>query len=295
MATTRWPDLPYHAWKDTYATLHMWMQVVGKVAVATAPHLNHCWGSAFRVTARGLSTNLLTSGTRRFSISFDFVDHLLIVETVDGERRTLPLTPMPVADFYRDVMATLQTMQLPVTIWPMPVEVPSPIRFNLDTGHASYDRQQAHALWAILVEVERVFTQSRCGFVGKVSPTHFFWGSCDLAVTRFSGRTAPPREGPAFMRDAYSHEVISHGFWPGNDALPEPVFYAYAVPEPAGLKDAAISPAAAYYHRELGEFILPYAAVRAAADPAAMLTEFIESTYQQAATLAHWDRAALER
>jgi hypothetical protein len=238
---------------------------------------------------------VLSHEGRSFSIAFDFIDHRARIETADGDTRTLPLEPRSVADFYAEARTTLDEMGLPVRIWPMPVELPAPIRFDADTGHAAYDPDAARRFWRVLVEVERVLTLARGRFVGKASPAHFYWGACDIALTRFSGRPAPPREGPAFMRDAYSHEVISHGFWPGNDMLPEPAFYAYAVPEPAGLKDARIEPAAAYYHRDLGEFILPYEAVRTAASPADALTAFIESTYDRAATLANWDRRALER
>jgi hypothetical protein len=295
MPNARWPELSYADWKDTYATLHMWLQVAGKVAVAAGPPLNHCWGSAMRVTSRGVTTGVLSHEGRAFSMAFDFIDHRARIETADGDTRTLQLGPRSVADFYAEARRTLDEMGLPVRIWPMPVEVPAPIRFEADTGHATYDPDAAQRFWRVLVEVERVLTQARCRFVGKASPAQFFWGACDIALTRFSGRPAPPREGPAFMRDAYSHEVISHGFWPGNDMLPEPAFYAYAVPEPAGLKEARVEPAAAYYHRELGEFILPYEAVRTAASPADALTAFIESTYDRAATLATWNRAALER
>jgi hypothetical protein len=290
-----WPTLPYEAWKDTYATLHMWSQVVGKIALAQAPPLNHSWGIALQVTARGLATRTLPHGDRSFMIEFDLIDHQLEIRTSDGERRALPLVPRTVADFHRDVMATLHDMSLPVRIWPMPVEITSPIRFDRDTVHHAYEPEFASRFWRILVQVERVFSQSRCQFIGKCSPAHFFWGSFDLAVTRFSGRPAPPREGPAFMREAYSHEVISHGFWPGGEPMPEPVFYAYAVPEPAGLKTAAVRPEAAYYHPGLNEFVLPYEAVRTAASPDEALTAFIDSTYEQAATLGGWDRAALER
>jgi hypothetical protein len=295
MSVDVWPALPYDAWKDTYATLHMWSQVVGKVALAKAPPINHGWGIALHVTARGLATRTLPYGDRSFSIELDFVDHRLVIRTADGDQRTLPLQPMTVADFYRDVMATLAAMALPVSIWPMPVEIPSPIRFDLDTVHHSYDAVLANRFWRILVQVERVFTAARCPFVGKCSPAHFFWGSFDLAVTRFSGRPAPPRDGPAFMRDAYSHEVISHGFWPGSGPIVEPAFYAYAVPEPNGLKDARVRPEAAFYHRELNEFVLPYEAVRTAPSPDRAIVEFMDSTYEQAATRANWDRAALER
>jgi hypothetical protein len=290
-----WPELPYDTWKDTYATLHMWTQVVGKVALALAPPLNHCWSSALRVTPIGLSTRTLPHRHRSFSIQFDFVNHQLTIWASDGATRTLPLRAQTVADFYREVMATLDGMNLSVKIWPVPVEIPAPIRFEQDVTHASYDPESVTRWWRILSQVARVFTASRCGFVGKGSPVHFFWGAFDLAVTRFSGRVAPPREGPAFMRDAYSHEVISHGFWPGSGPVLEPAFYAYAVPEPAGLKEAAVRPDAAYYHGELGEFILPYDAVRRADMPDQAILAFIDSTYERAATLAGWDRAALER
>ena len=295
MSDEQWPALPYHAWKETYETLHMWAQVVGKVAVATAPPINHSWGIAMQVTPRGLSTRVLPHGRRSFTIEFDLVDHRLVIQTSDDRQAALPLAPRTVAEFYREVMATLADMNLAVKIWPMPVEIPAPIRFDDDTVHHSYDPEHANRFWRILVQLERVFTASRSQFVGKASPTHFFWGSFDLALTRFSGRTAPPREGPAFMRDAYSHEVISHGFWPGNATLPEAVFYAYAVPEPNGFKEASVRPDDAFYHKELGEFILPYEAVRKAEVPERAITEFIESTYAAGATLGRWDRGALER
>jgi hypothetical protein len=290
-----WPALPYDVWKDTYATLHMWTQVVGKVALALAPPLNHSWGIALHLTSRGLTTRPLPHGARSFTMEFDFVDHQLLIRTTDGDRRALKLEPRSVADFYREVMATLDEMSLPVKIWPVPVEIPTPIPFVEDTGHHSYDAEFANRFWRILGQVERVFTGARCPFVGKCSPTHFFWGSFDLAVTRFSGRPAPPREGPAFMRDAYSHAVISHGFWPGGGTILEPVFYAYAVPEPAGLKEARVEPAAAYYHREMGEFVLPYETIRTMPSPDQEIAAFVDSTYEQAASLAGWDRAALER
>jgi uncharacterized protein DUF5996 len=290
-----WPELPYEAWKDTYATLHLWMQVVGKVAVAHAPPLNHSWGIAFQVTARGLSTRLLPYGTRAFTIEFDFIAHELVIRTTDGDVKKLALAPRTVADFERELLATLTAMRLPVKIWPVAVELPTPIRLDQDTADHAYDAEYAQRCWRILVQCHRVFTAASCDFIGKISPVHFFWGSFDLAVTRFSGRPAPPREGPGFMRGAYSHEVISHGFWPGSGAVLEPAFYSYAVPEPAGLKEAPVHPAEAYYHREMSEFILPYAAVRKAADPERALRAFVASTYAQAATLGDWDRAALER
>jgi hypothetical protein len=295
MTDPRWPALPNDEWKDTYATLHMWTQVVGKVALALAPPINHAWGISFEVTARGLSTHVLPYGDRSFTIAFDFIDHQLVLETSHGERRTLPLAPRSVAAFYAEVMAMLRDLSMPVQIWSMPVEIPDPVRFEDDTAHHSYDPVYANRVWRVFVQVARVFAQARAGFVGKCSPIHFFWGSFDLAVTRFSGRPAPPREGPAFMRDAYSHEVISHGFWPGSGPILEPSFYAYAVPAPAGLEHARIQPAAAYYHREMGEFILPYEAVRTAASPDEALLAFVLTTYDQAATLAKWDRATLDR
>ena len=295
MSAPGWPALPYDDWKETYATLHLWMQVVGKVALAKAPPINHSWASAFQVTPRGISTHLLPHGARAFAMEFDFIDHHLRVRVSDGAVQALPLASQPVADFYRAVMSLLTRMDLGVRVWPVPVEVPDPIRFEDDTMHHTYDPLQANRFWTILTLIAPVFNERRADFLGKTSPVHFFWGGLDLAVTRFSGRPAPPREGPAFMRDAYSHEVISHGFWPGSGPLLEPAFYAYAVPEPSGLKDAAVRPSAAYYHRELGEFILPYEAVRTAPDPAATIRAFIDSTYDRAATLGGWDRAALDR
>jgi len=290
-----WPELPYAAWQDTYATLHMWMQIVGKVALARAAPLNHGWGIAFHLTPRGLRTGLLMYEGRAFTMTFDFLEHQLVIETSDGVRRTLPLAPRTVAAFYREVRTTLDEMALPVRIWPMPVEIPSPIRFEQDTVHHSYDPKYVERWWNVLSRVHDALTNCRCSFIGKCSPVHFFWGSFDLAVTRFSGRPAPPRDGPAFMREAYSNEVISHGFWPGNASLPEAVLYAYAVPEPQGLKTAAVQPEGAYYHPELNEFILPYDVVRRSPSPDAAITAFVDSTYDRAATLAGWDRASLER
>jgi len=290
-----WPALPYDAWKETYATLHMWTQVVGKVALALAPPLNHSWGIALHVTPRGLSTRRLMHGGRSFTMEFDFIDHRLVIRDSDGREQRVRLEPRTVADFYGEVMETLRAMQLEVHVWPMPVEIPSPIAFDKDTVHGSYDPVFAARFWRILVQVEDVFTRGHTSFVGKCSPAHFFWGSFDLAVTRFSGRPAPPREGPAFMRDAYSHEVISHGFWPGSGPVPEPAFYAYAVPTPAGLDAVAVRPEAAFYHKDLGEFLLPYESVRTASSPEAAIRAFVDSTYEQAADLGGWDRAALER
>jgi hypothetical protein len=295
MTNQVWPALPLDAWQDTYATLHMWVQMVGKISLALAPPLNHSWGVALQVSARGLTTPLLPHGQRSFAIEFDFVEHQLVVRPTGGASRSLRLEPRSVAAFYHDLMALLRQMSLPVSIWPMPVEIAAPIRFEQDEQHRAYDPEFAHRMWRILVQVQRVFAAARCQFIGKCSPVHFFWGSFDLAVTRFSGRPAPPREGPAFMREAYSHEVISHGFWPGSPPVLEPAFYAYAAPEPHGLKEASVAPAAAYYHAQLGEFILPYDAVRTAAAPDDALARFVDSTYVAAARLAGWDRAVLER
>ncbi len=295
MNTDLWPELPYEAWKDTYATLHMWTQMVGKIALATAPHLNHSWGVALHVTPRGLATGVLAHDARTFTIEFDFIDQQLVVRASDGAVGTLPLEPRSVAAFYRALMALLDELALSVRIWTLPSELAAPVRFELDEAHHAYDPEYANRCWRILTHVDRVFEESRTSFVGKTSPSHFFWGAFDLAVTRFSGRPAPPREGPAFMREAYSREVISHGFWLGGPPVLEPVFYSYAVPEPAGFKTATVEPAAAYYHAEMGEFILPYDAVRTAPDPADALRAFIRSTYEAGATLGGWDRAALER
>jgi hypothetical protein len=273
----------------------MWTQVVGKIALARSAPINHSWGVALHLTPRGLTTTALPYGTRSFSIEFDFVDHQLVIQTSDGVRRDTPLEPRSVADFYRSTMTLLEEMGLPMKIWPMPVEIEMPIRFDQDIVHHSYDRASVERFWSLLAQVARVLTGTRCQFIGKCSPVHFFWGSFDLAVTRFSGRPAPPRQGPAFMREAYSHEVISHGFWPGNDAVPEPVFYAYAAPEPEAFKTARVEPAAARYDAAFGEFFLSYDAVRTDDDPESAIARFVESTYAQAATLGAWDRARLER
>jgi hypothetical protein len=295
MVDERWPALPYDAWKETYATLHMWTQIVGKVALALAPPVNHCWAIALHVTSRGLATRPLALNGRFFTLEFDFISHRLLFRTSDGVERTMRLEPRSVADFYRELMAVLSEMALGVKIWSMPVEIAAPIAFEDDTVHASYDPTFANRFWRIIARLAELFTEERCEFIGKCSPTHFFWGSFDLAVTRFSGRVAPAPSGPAFLRDAYSHEVISHGFWPGSGALLEPALYAYAVPAPPGFKDAKVKPEAAYFHQELGEFILPYEAVRKAASPEAAVHTFVQSTYEVGADLAMWDRAALER
>ncbi len=291
-----WPALPLDGWRPTYATLHMWMQVVGKVCLALAPPANHFWNIAFRVTARGIATPTLYADGRALTMTFDFVAHELVIVCSDGQSETCALLPMTVAAFYDAVMQSLHRLGVDVRIWTMPVEIPDPVRFEVDTRHAAYDPERANAFWRALVSMQPVFEEFRCRFVGKCSPVHFFWGSFDLAVTRFSGRPAPPRPGAdAITREAYSHEVISHGFWPGGRGIEMPAFYAYAAPEPEGLSREAIRPPAAYYSAELSEFILPYDAVRAASSPATVLMAFLESTYDAAARLAGWNRPALER
>jgi hypothetical protein len=294
----KWPALPLDDWLDTYTTLHMWTQVVGKVCLALTPLTNHYWNIAFQVTARGLATPSMTHDGRALTITFDFVAHELVLACSDGGAERIRLEPQTVADFYRRVMDALRRLGVEVRIWAQPVEVPDPVRFEADTAHRSYDPASANACWRALVAMKPVLESFRSRFVGKSSPVHFFWGSFDLAVTRFSGRRAPPRPGAdAVTREAYSHEVISHGFWPGSPGGPvrEASFYAYAAPEPPGLKTAAVRPGAASYNTTLGEFLLPYAAVRAAASPEAELAAFLESSYDRAAELAGWPRADLER
>jgi hypothetical protein len=274
----------------------MWTQVVGKVCLALTPPTNHFWNIAFQVTSRGLMTPTMDVGGRAMAATFDFIDHQLVIRCSDGGTERVALEPRTVADFYAAVMEALRRMGIRVRIWPMPVEIPNPVRFDQDTVHRSYDANAAHAHWRILVTIKPVFERFRGGFIGKCSPAHFFWGSFDLAVTRFSGRRAPARPGAdAITREAYSHEVISHGFWPGGGPVEEPAFYAYAAPEPEGLKTAVIAPPAAYYDGNFSEFILPYEAVRNAASPVADLNAFLESTYAKAADLAAWNRPDLER
>jgi len=291
-----WPALPLEEWRDTYETLHMWTQVVGKIALALAPRLNHFWNVALQVTPRGLATLPLSRGDRSLTFAFDFIDHSLVAQDSNGELAGLPLQPQSVADFYRAAMKLTHDIGLDVHIWPMPVEVPNPIRFDTDVVHHSYDAASAQRFWHALVVMKPVFEEFRSRFTGKSSPVHFFWVSFDLASSRFSGRRAPERAGADPMTlEAYSHEVISHGFWPGGGALPEPAFYGYSAPEPDGFKEAAVRPAAAYYNRDFNEFILPYEAVRRSASPSADLTAFLESTYAAGADLAGWNRAELER
>jgi hypothetical protein len=293
-----WPALTIAGWRDTYATLHMWTQVVGKVCLALTPLTNHFWNVAFQVTPRGLATPTLPYGHRALTITFDFIDHELVLQCSDGGIEKIRLEPRTVADFYRAVMEALHRLGVDVRVWRQPVEVPDPVAFDRDTQHRSYDPAWANAVWRALVAMKPVFERFRGDFVGKCSPVHFFWGSFDLAVTRFSGRRAPERPGAdPITRESYSHEVISHGFWPGSAAGPmtEPAFYSYAAPEPAGLKTAVVRPRTASYNMALGEFLLPYESVRAAANPETALVDFLESTYDSAADLAGWPRGDLER
>ncbi|MGE5469453.1 MAG: DUF5996 family protein [Bacteroidota bacterium] len=296
-----WPPLPYAEWRETSATLHLWTQIVGKIRGARTPWLNHSWHVPFYLTTRGLTTSPIPCGERCFEIDFDFITHRLLIHRDDGELRSLPLEPRPVADFYREFMAQLNSLGLETTIHPVPNEVLEAIPFAEDTVHAAYDAAAAHRFWRVLVQADRVLKQFRSEFIGKCSPVHFFWGSFDLAVTRFSGRRAPPHPGgvpncPDWVtRDAYSHEVSSCGFWPGNDAMPFPLFYAYAYPQPPGYSTTRLRPDAASYDNALGEFILPYDAVRQAASPVSTLLDFLHDSYGAAASLGDWDRTTLER
>jgi hypothetical protein len=295
-----WPALPLEAWTDTYATLHLWTQIVGKVRLAQSAWVNHSWHSTLYVTARGLTTSPIPHGSRMFQIDFDFIGHHLVVECADGTGGGFALEPQSVATFYARLMAELERLGLGVRIHRKPNEVAEPIPFDQDHVHAAYDREYANRFWRVLVQADRVFKRFRARFVGKASPVHYFWGAPDLAVTRFSGRRAPEHPGgvpnlPDWVaREAYSHEVSSAGFWPGGGAVAYPAFYAYAYPEPAGFRDADVAPAAAFYSRELREFILPYDAVRQSATPEDTLLEFLQTTYEVTARLAGWDRSALE-
>ncbi|MGH9747318.1 MAG: DUF5996 family protein [Candidatus Acidiferrales bacterium] len=294
--TQVWPALPYAEWKDTCATLHMWMQIVGKVRLALSPRVNHWWEVPLYVSARGLTTSAIPYSAGIFEVEFDFIEHVLRLETSNGETEVLELEPRSVANFYREFMETLDSVRIEAKIWPMPVEIPNPIRFDQDTKHASYDRVYAERFWRILVAVDTVFKEFRARFIGKDSPVHFFWGSFDLAVTRFTGRRAPERPGAdSITREAYSHEASSVGWWPGSDEAPNPIFYSYVAPEPAGFSAYAVKPAKAAYSEQMKEFLLSYEDVRTAADPRSALLDFCQSTYEAAANMAKWDRAALER
>ena len=291
-----WPSLPLEEWRDTYATLHMWTQIVGKVRLVLSPRINHWWQAALYVTSRGLTTSPIPHGLGAFEIDFDFIDHRLLINTSGGAEKVLELRPRSVADFYKELMAALGSLGIEAKIKARPDEVPDPIPFAEDHAHASYDPEYANRFWRILVQSDRVFREFRARFIGKCSPVHFFWGSFDLAVTRFSGRRAPEREGAdSITREAYSHEVISHGFWPGSGNIQYPAFYSYTAPEPQGLPQAKVRPAAAFYNPETAGFVLPYDDVRLADSPDDALMEFLQSTYEAGANLANWDRASLER
>jgi len=291
-----WPELKWSAWSETADTLHMWTQIVGKTRLALSPLQAHWWNVPLYVTARGLSTAAMPYGNEMLEVEFDFVSHLLRFRLSDGVELATELRSQSVAEFYAEYQQSLKSLGVEVEIWPVPVELKTPIPFAEDAGHCTYDPEAAHRFWRVLTRADQVFQKFSAGFLGKVSPVHFFWGSFDLAVTRFSGRRAPDRsEMDRIMREAYSHEVISAGFWPGNGGLGEAAFYCYAAPAPEGLAAAKIRPAAAAYNAELGEFLLKYEDLLAEADPDAALMEFLESTYAVAADLAKWDRAGLER
>lgn len=293
-----WPALPFNAWGDTCVTLQLWMQIVGKVRLALTPPINHAWNVTFYPTIRGVTTGPMARGTTMLQIEFDFIDHMLVIEKDSGDYKVFPLEPMTVASFYDQLMQALEGLGTPVRIWPVPVEVSDPVPFEKDQAHRSYDAEYARRFWRVLLQTTRVFTAFRARFRGKVSPIHLFWGALDLACTRFSGRTAPehpsmPGLPDRVTRDAYSHEVSSCGFWPGAPGM-DAVFYSYAYPEPPGYSDYSIGPATASFDKKMGEFVLPYEAMRTSADPDSALLEFLETTYEAAANCAKWDREALE-
>jgi len=295
------PELPLNAWQDTYTTLHMWMQIVGKIRLALSPYANHWWQVPFYLTSRGMTTSPMPYGDRFFEIDFDFIDHTLIISVSDGTIKTLPLRPRSVADFYAELMVTLRGINIDVQIWTTPVEVANPIPFEQDHQHAAYDPEYVNRLWRILLWSDSVLKQFSGRFIGKTSPVHFFWGSFDLALTRFSGRRAPERPGiDRITHEAYSHEVISAGFWAGGtswngNVLDGAAFYVYAAPEPSGFADRIMKPSQAFYSKPFGEFLLMYDDVRRADQPDVALLDFLDSTYDAAADLAGWDRIALDR
>jgi len=295
-----WPAFPYEEWKNTYQTLHRWLQIAGKVRLAQSPWVNHQWHVTLYVTSRGLTTSPIPHGTRTFEIVFDFIESALWIHASDGRSRTMMLEQQSVARFYRRLMGQLEDLELPVKINPKPNEVADATPFNEDQEHKFYDPDAAANFWRVLVQVDRVFKQFRGRFAGKCSPVHLFWGGCDLAVSRFSGRRAPEHPGGVpnmpdrLIREAYSHECSSCGFWPGGESFPHPMFFSYAYPPPAGFSTARVRPEAARFDSSLGEFVLPYDAVRESADPDATLLEFLQSSYEAAADLGGWDRAALE-
>jgi hypothetical protein len=290
------PALPFDSWKETLGTLHMWTQIVGKVRLKLCPRVNHWWNVPFYVTARGMATSAMPYQQRDIEVRFDFIEHKLTIETSEGRAATMALAAQSVAEFYKTFMAALGELDVNVHIWTMPCEVPNPTPFEQDHAHAAYDPHAVHKFWRILVWVDQIFKEFRAGFQGKASPVHFFWGSFDLAVTRFSGRVAPERPGAdSITREAYSHEVSSAGFWPGGGDIKGPAFYSYAAPEPPGFAEQRVRPQAAFYHPQMKEFLLMYDDVRAAASPKAALMEFLQSTYDAAADCGKWDRKALER
>jgi len=295
-----WPPLPYSPWKLTCETLQLWTQIVGKIRLTLTPRLNHSWHVPLYVTARGLATSLIPYRARQFDMRFDFIDHTLDIEVTDGQRKRIALTPQPVCDFYAHVMKSLADLDIQVSITQRPCEIAGAILFGDDRAHASYDAEAAQRFWRVLLQADRVLKRFRSGFIGKASPVHFFWGSFDLAVTRFSGRTAPaftgkvPGLATAVMAEAYSHEVSSAGFWPGGNGIDYPCFYSYAHPTPDGFRNAPVRPAGAFFSEALGEYLLPYEEVRNTADPDAALLSFLQSTYEAAAEAGRWDRTALE-
>lgn len=296
-----WPSLPLEAWAETYAALHLWTQIVGKVRLAQSPWLNHSWHVPLYVTSRGLTTSPIPHGARTFQIDFDFVTHQLVIQSSDGGTGHFALEPQSVAEFYRRLMAEMAKLALPVDIYRRPNEIADPILFDQDEVHRAYDPDYANRFWRVLAQADRVFKEFRVRFIGKCSPVHFFWGAPDLAVSRFSGRRAPEHPGgvpnlPDWVaREAYSHEVSSCGFWPGGGPIPYAAFYSYVYPEPAGFSTAPIKPSDAFYSNDLHEFILPYDAVRQSESPDSTLLDFLQSTYEAAANLAGWDRGSLER
>ena len=291
-----WPALPFEDWRATCDTLHMWTQIAGKVRLAAAPHVNHWWQVPLYVSARGLTTTAIPYAGRSFEIEFDFIDHVLAIRTCEGQAKAIRLEPKSVAAFHRELMGALAALGINVRIWTMPQEFDDPIPFDQDTTHAAYERAPVERFWAALRSIDAVLQEFRGGFIGKSSPVHFFWGSFDLCVTRFSGRRAPPMpEADRVTQEAYSHEVSSVGWWPGDATTPYPAFYSYASPEPAGFGQAPVLPAAAFYDKDAGQFRLRYDDVRSAASPRQVLLEFCRSTYEAAATLAAWNRGELER
>lgn len=296
-----WPALPLDEWQATYATLHLWTQIVGKVRLALSEWVNHYWHITLYVTSRGLSTPPIPYGRRIFQIDFDFIDHELVIRTSEGKRGRLKLQAQSVAAFYKALMAELERLELPLKMWTMPCEIADAIPFDLDEQHSAYDPVFVNRFWRILLQTDRVFKRFRSGFIGKCSPVQFFWGAADLAMTRYSGRPAPPHPGGApnlpdyVSLESYSHEQSSCGFWPGGGHIPYPAFYAYAYPEPDGFPEVTMAPAEAFYSRDMGEFILPYDTVRQASDPDDKLLAFLQSTYEATARLGGWDREALER